>query len=271
MSRLAEVFSLLRKRGEGAYIPYVCLGDPSRRFSLQLVEALWEEGADIVELGLPFSDPIADGPTIQQAMTRSLDAGFRVNHLFGLLQEIRGRGIEAPMVVMTYFNLIYQMGVQRFCQRLAENGADGLLIVDLPLEESERVEEAVRENSIDLIRLVTPTSTESRLRDVLSVATGFAYLVSVAGTTGSRATLEQSTEELVRRVTSMSRVPVCVGFGISRPEHVRAALGAGAAGVVEGSQLISIYTSSHDSLQGLREHARAMKLATRRYASRPTS
>ncbi|OGS42606.1 MAG: tryptophan synthase subunit alpha [Euryarchaeota archaeon RBG_16_62_10] len=266
MSRISETFEALRSRGEGAYIPYVCAGDPNREFSLRAIQTLCASGADIVELGLPFSDPIADGPVIQGSMQRSLSAGFKVEHIFDLISRARSDGVNQPVVVMSYLNPVLRYGVPEFVRRLAGSGGDGLLLVDVPLEESEAIDRLAAENGIDTVKLVAPSTEDSRLGNILAKATGFVYVVSVSGTTGTRDSLHDDALGLVSRVAARSRVPVALGFGVSKPEHVSAAMRAGASGVVEGSRLISLYSDSLGNLEAglsrMAAHARQMKDAT---------
>ena len=236
----------MKEKGSGALIPYVCAGDPDEGFTVDLVRTLVKAGADIVELGLPFSDPVADGPVIQKAMQRSLSGGFRVQSIFRTISKLRSEEITNPIVVMTYYNPILRFGVGSFCGSLADAGADGILVVDLPPEESEELEAAARANRLDIIRLVAPSTSDSRLDFILSRSSGFVYAVSVSGTTGARAILPQTAQQLLKRVVPRSPIPVALGFGISGPQHVRSALEAGASGVVVGSKLVSLYSEGLD-------------------------
>ena len=265
MSGIARTLESLAKTGSGAFVPYVCAGDPDTQFSLDLVERLCGAGADIIELGLPFSDPIADGPVIQKAMIRSLAGGFKVAHAFDLIRSMRARGIAQPAILMTYFNPVFKMGVERFCAELADAGGDGVLVVDLPPEESSELDRAADACGLDVIRLVAPSTTDERLEYLLSGASGFVYVVSSSGTTGVKDMLPPSADSLLRRVVPRSPVPALLGFGISEPGHVREALKLGAAGVVEGSKIVSLYSGCLDdrkrALKDVEEHARAMKAA----------
>lgn len=222
----------------------------------------------MIELGIPFSDPVADGPVIQKAMGRSLSAGFKVAQVFEIISDLRADGILQPIIVMTYYNPVLKLGPKEFCARLAGAGADGVLVVDLPPEESGELESAASENGLDIIRLIAPNTSDERIKQILSKASGFVYLVSVAGTTGARAHLPASTSALLRDVSSRSRLPVALGFGISAPEHVIEAMECGASGIVEGSKLVSLY-SEHPAdrdvtLAIVRKHAQEMKAATKR-------
>ncbi|MEM4264817.1 MAG: tryptophan synthase subunit alpha [Thermoplasmata archaeon] len=266
MSSLEEVFSCLREKRQAAYIPYVCAGDPDRDFTLRLINTLSEAGADIVELGLPFSDPIADGPVIQRAMNRSLAAGFKVRHIFEIIEQARKSGVCCPIILMSYLNPILRYGSERFCQRLSEVGGDGLLVVDMPIEESESLCSAARNCGLSVIQLIAPNSDNERIMHILARASGFVYLASVAGTTGAREKLSQSALAMLRKVYPMTRLPLVLGFGISFPQHVKEAVLAGASGVVEGSKLISIYEengmANASSLKRIFEHVREMKAMT---------
>jgi tryptophan synthase alpha chain len=264
VTRISEAFS--KQRGGSVFIPYVCAGDPDKEFTIDVVKSLVRAGADIIELGMPFSDPVADGPVIQQAMNRSLAAGFRCSDLFENISDLRKEGVIQPIVVMTYYNPILRMGVETFCRRMAEAGADGILPVDLPPEESMELDAAAMQHGLDVIRLIAPSTSDSRIDYILSKAQGFVYVVSVDGTTGARDELAHSATELLHRVTSRSKIPVVLGFGISTPEHVREAVSSGASGFVEGSKLISLYSARLNdrqrALDTVSMHASKMKSAT---------
>ena len=267
MSRIESTFDELGRSGDGAYIPYVCCGDRGIDFTVSLLRRLSEAGADVIELGLPFSDPLADGPTIQAAMTRSLASGFKVAHMFDVISRARSDGVRTPIVVMTYYNPVVRMGVQVFCKKLSDAGADGILPVDLPIEESGELDLAAEESNIDVIKLISPTTSEERARQILESAKGFAYAVSVSGVTGERDSIPSSAIVLLKKLRSIGDVPIALGFGISNEEHVRQALSAGASGVVEGSALINIYSGEAEgsgaALELVEKHARSMKDATR--------
>ena len=266
MSRISGVFEKLSKDGEGAYIPYVCAGDPDKDFTVSLATKLLDAGADILELGIPFSDPVADGPVIQGAMNRSLLSGFKVIETFAIVESLRRGGYGQPIVLMTYANPVLRMGLEGFCSKAARSGADAILMVDLPIEESRELDSQAQAHGLDIIRLVAPSTTDSRLAELVSRGSGFMYAVSAAGVTGARASLPGSATSLLRRVVPASVLPVVLGFGISAPEHVREALRAGARGVVEGSALVSAYAhllaDRGRALEEVSKHAAAMKAAT---------
>jgi len=259
------MFARLKEKGECAYVPYVCAGDPSVGFSVELAKALFAGGADMIELGVPFSDPTADGPVIQEAMLRSLANGFKTEKLFEIMASLRKGGHAQPIVVMTYFNPVLQYGIEDFLKKMTSNRGDGLLIVDLPPEESSEIEGIARANKVDIIRLAAPSTSDGRLKTILPGATGFVYAVAVAGTTGARSELAGGALDLVGRVRKASNLPVALGFGISQPEHVAAAVAAGASAVVEGSKIVTLYSQSpgEAGLKAVREHVRVMKSAAK--------
>jgi tryptophan synthase alpha chain len=267
MSRISGTFEALARNQEAAYIPYVCAGDPDKEFTIDLVAGLCSSGADLVELGLPFSDPVGDGPTIQEAMGRALSNGFEVKHLFDVIRQLRAKRLAQPIVVMSYFNPILRYGVGRFCEDMAHAGADGILVVDLPLEESRELDGHARTNGLDVIRLVAPTTSAQRMERILASASGFVYAVSASGVTGAKKAMPGSAAALLRDLRARTKVPVILGFGISAPAHVEEAVRKGASGVVEGSALVDIYVENlHDRQQAIdhaARHARTMKNATR--------
>lgn len=266
MSGIKRTFASLDEAREGAFIGYVCAGDPDPEFTVEQVLRLSRAGTDIIELGLPFSDPLADGPVIQAAMKRSLENGYSTHAMISTIKAIRKAGMMKPLVVMTYFNPVLQFGIDKFCDALAESGADGVLVVDLPPEESQEIDARSAERGLDMIRLVTPTTSDKRMTRILATASGFVYAVSAAGTTGIRAELPPSAPALIRRAREKTSLPVALGFGISTPEQVRSALSQGASGVVEGSALIATYADllgdRTRALDAVEAHAKRMKQAT---------
>jgi len=265
MSGIKRIFASLSERKEGAYIPYLCTGDPNPTFSLGMIETLCESGADIIELGMPFSDPMADGPLLQEAMNRSLKGSFRTELLFEMIENMRRTGLDQPVVVMGYYNIVHHMGEEEFCRRLSEAGGDGAIVVDLPIEESSSLDERCMKNGIDLVNLISPNTSLNRRQMILERSRGYAYLVSVAGVTGPRDVLSESTLRMVREIASNSPLPIALGFGISSPDQARAAFEHGASGIVEGSSIAAIYSSHlrdmESALEALGDHARSMKRA----------
>lgn len=240
MNRIDTAFRSLKNRKEGAFIAFITAGDPDYETSLSAADAIIRGGADILELGLPFSDPIADGPVIQQAGQRSLAAGMNTDLFFKLARELSERH-AIPLVCMTYYNLLLHRGLERFTADCGKSGIDGLIIPDLPVEESKPLLKACRKNGIHLIFMAAPTTTGKRLKTILKLSRGFVYAVSVRGITGVRKALSDEAGPLVSRIRRINKkVPVAVGFGISTPGHVKAVLTSGADGAIVGSALVRI-------------------------------
>ncbi|WP_298669736.1 tryptophan synthase subunit alpha [uncultured Methanofollis sp.] len=236
MSRIDALFSGLERP---ACIAYLAGGDPDPETSLAAVRAVVDAGADIIEIGVPFTDPIADGPTIRRADNRALAAGTTPDRIFELVRAVRA-GTAVPIVLMTAYNIVYVRGVDRFYREAAEAGADGVIIPDMPPEESEDAVAAAGRYGLDQIFLVAPNTPEERLDLVLEHAGGFLYLVSVQGVTGARSGLPHGMEERIAALRSRTDLPIAVGFGISGPEQVRALAAAGADGVIVGSAIVAI-------------------------------
>jgi tryptophan synthase alpha chain len=228
-----------RNRERPAFVGYIVAGDPDPDTSLAVAKAMIDAGAALLEIGVPFSDPMADGVTIQRAHERALRSGVRTEEVFSLVRAIRAYS-ALPIVLFTYYNILYRQGPERFVARLRDAGADGLLIVDLPFEESEEIARMAALCDIDLIRLIAPTTSPERRRLILARASGFVYLIAVEGVTGVRERLPEHLTDLVDVVLQEAFIPVCVGFGISRPEHVRAVAEAGAHAVIVGSAIVRL-------------------------------
>jgi tryptophan synthase alpha chain len=238
MSRIGPCFSKLSEAGDGALIVFVVAGHPDVKTSEEVLLAVSDAGADIIELGIPFSDPLADGPAIQAASQRAL--GNDVTPAGVLDMAARFRSARAtPLVLMTCYNPIKQWGVERFAGASGEAGVDGVIVTDLPPEEADEWVQVARAGRVDTIFLLAPTSTEERMQKVVDLATGFVYCVSRMGVTGARADLPEDLERVVSRVRGQTAKPVAVGFGISRPEHVVAVCRL-ADGAVVGSAVVSL-------------------------------
>ena len=237
---IAAAFARAREAGRTALLPYVMAGYPDVATSEALAVALGEAGADLLELGVPFSDPMADGATIQAASQRALEGGMTPEGALALAGRIHAR-IATPLLLMTYYNPIFSSGVEAFCEQAVQAGVAGLIVPDLPPEEAEPLEMAARTRGIALIYLVTPTSPDERLAQVAEAAKGsggFLYCVSLSGTTGARASLPEHLAAFIARVRGHSDLPLAVGFGVSRPEHV-AEIGTLADGAVVASALLN--------------------------------
>jgi tryptophan synthase alpha chain len=250
MTRIGEVF---RGLDRPAFIAYLVAGDPDRAGFLTAARAVIEAGADILEIGMPFSDPVADGPTIQRAHTRALEGGMTVDGFFEAVGEVRKLS-ETPILLMVYCNTVHHRGVERFYREALAAGADGVLVVDMPPEEGERAVRAARENGLDQIFLIAPSTSDRRLGGIVKSASGFLYLASLLGVTGARERLSDEAGTLIRRVRPRTRLPLAVGFGISRPEHAAALRDAGAEGVIVGSALVKLVEKhARDPVQMTRE------------------
>ena len=235
MSRIASVFA---RTNHTALIPYVTVGHPSVETTLKAVPLFAKNGCDIIELGIPFSDPLADGATIQQASYEALRKGVTTSVCFEVAHELRGR-VETPLVFMTYYNPVLKFGLEQFCLRCAKVGIDGLIIPDLPPDEGEELERSTKRHGLDLIYLLSPASTEERIRLVTSGSSGFIYLVSLTGVTGTKDELPKELEGFVARVRTNTEKPLCVGFGVSTPEQARRVAKV-ADGVIVGSRIIQL-------------------------------
>ncbi|MBM3267070.1 MAG: tryptophan synthase subunit alpha [Candidatus Sericytochromatia bacterium] len=233
MSRLAGAF----EPGRPALIPFVTVGDPSLDATVECVIAMAAAGAAVVELGIPFSDPIADGPTIASASFRALSRGVRIDDVFDVVARIRER-TAVPLVLFTYCNPVFKYGAAEFMARAANCGADAVLLPDLPFDESAEMRQIAQRNGLDVIHLVAPTTTPDRLARIGAGATGFLYLVAALGVTGARAELKSGLAEQIRRARAASRAPVAVGFGVSTPEQAAQLAAWGADGVIVGSALV---------------------------------
>ncbi len=235
-TRITRRFAELSRAGELGLIAYITAGDPSLDATRQIVLAAAEAGADIIELGVPFSDPLADGPTIQRASERALRAGATLAGVLDLVAEIR-RASQIPIVLFSYFNPVLQMGLEQFAGRAAKAGADGSLITDLTPEEAPDYRAALRARGLDTIFLAAPTTSEARMKRIAEASSGFLYLVSRTGVTGTRENLPEDLPALVRRARAATSLPLAVGFGISLPGHV-SILGGLADAAVVGSALV---------------------------------
>lgn len=238
MSRIAERFAALKGAGCAAFIPFITAGDPNAETSFAILERLPSVGADIIELGVPFSDPMADGPAIQAASLRALDAGMDVAGVLNLVQRFRRKDRSTPIVLMGYFNPIHAYGVERFASDAASAGVDGLITVDLPPEEDDALRIPANASGVDVIRLATPTTDGRRRAAVLNGAGGFLYYVSVAGVTGTKSYAEGELRSAVACLKGQSHIPCAVGFGIKTPEQAAAVAGF-ADGVVVGSAIVN--------------------------------
>lgn len=268
-TRIAKRFAELRELGELGLVAYLTAGDPSLDATHRFVLALAEAGADVIELGVPFSDPLADGPTIQRASERALQFGTTLAGVIDLVRRIR-QSSDVPLVLFSYYNPILQMGLEKFAATASRAGADGVLATDLTPEESEDYRSILHAHHLDTIFLAAPTSNEERLQKIAACSSGFLYLISRTGVTGAQDSLSDELPALLRRVHRFTDLPVAVGFGISLPGHV-SVLGGLADAAVVGSALVAEIekaASVDDAATALRERVAKLKEAGRRGLSR---
>ncbi|OJU29632.1 MAG: tryptophan synthase subunit alpha [Nitrobacter sp. 62-13] len=245
-SRIDTRFAELRKQGRAAFVTFLMAGDPDPATSLAIIQALPEAGADVIEIGMPFTDPMADGPAVQAAGRRALDAGMTLAKTLQMIRDFRKSEGSTPVVLMGYYNPIYIYGVERFLVDAKAAGVDGLIVVDLPPEEDSELCIPAMKAGLNFIRLATPTTDDKRLPAVLANTSGFVYYVSITGITGSAAADSAAVGAAVGRIKRHTDLPVCVGFGIRTPEAARG-IAEGADGAVVGSALVDVLSRSLDA------------------------
>ena len=238
MSRLDVIFESLRTRTDPGLVTFVTAGDPDLDRSADILRVLDSAGADVLEVGVPFSDPLADGPVIQRASERALRTGTTLSRTMSMVEQVRS-SVQAGIVLFTYANPVVRMGQKVFLERAASAGVDGVLILDLPIEEAEEFQTTSKDVGIDPIFLLSPTTSDDRIRRAAELGRGFLYGISRLGVTGATDTISDGAEELVGRIRGLTDMPIAVGFGISRPEHV-AAVGRWADAAVVGSGLVDV-------------------------------
>lgn len=265
MSRIAAAFEATKREGRAALIAYLCAGDPDLPRSREAARALVEAGADLLELGIPFSDPIADGPVIQEASFRALQSGTTVRGVLELVAQLRTDGVTIPIALMTYVNPVMSFGYDRFLTEAARAGVDGLIVPDLPLEQASELSEKAASHGIDLVLLAAPTTPQDRLEQIAAKSRGFLYFVSVAGVTGSRTELPEELSAQLQRARRVAKVPLAVGFGISRADQV-AALASQVEGVVVGSALVRLIAEAGGDPTTAAERVRELRAATKQPA-----
>lgn len=245
MKSYRDVFSELRREKRTALIPFFVIGDPDFDSSLALVKAAIDAGADILELGIPFSDPIADGPTIQKADIRAVRSGMNVRRAMEFIRQVK-QYRDIPIGLLMYYNLIAHYGTEAFFRDAHDAGVNSVLVADMTIDDADEVLGPIRDAGLDSVFMVTPNTSPERMKQIAAQTTGFIYTVSVLGVTGSRDALSNSVQDMVRRLKSLTNVPVCVGFGISKPEHARAVADAGADGAIIGSRIVGMIEAHLD-------------------------
>jgi tryptophan synthase alpha chain len=268
MNTIKSVFQKNRSQKAGCLIGYITAGDPNPKATPKIADALIQGGVDILELGLPFSDPIADGPTIQAASLRALKAGTTPMQVLEITGEIKSKH-DVPIVIMTYFNPVFRLGTEKFLSAAKSHGVDGFIVPDLPVEEAGNYIKAAKAHELDTIFLAAPSTSNARLTKIVDASSGFLYLVSRFGVTGAQTSVEDSTVQLIKRVSGFTagKVPLAVGFGISKPAHVAQVVAAGADAAIVGSAFINIIAKNQNGtaamLDELTETAKKLKAATK--------
>ncbi len=266
MDRYQAMFARLAEKNQGAFVPFVTVGDPNPEHSLKIMETLVDAGADALELGFPFSDPLADGPTIQGANIRALDSGTTPDICFASIAKIRQQHQDLPIGLLMYANLVYANGIDRFYERCAQAGIDSVLIADVPTNESKEFVAAAHKYGIHPIFIAPPTASDETLQQVSELGGGYTYLLSRAGVTGSETKANMPVGDMIEKLSKFSAPPALLGFGISEPEQVKQALEAGAAGAISGSAVVKIIEANlsdeSEMLNALARFVSPMKAAT---------
>ncbi|CAK9143781.1 unnamed protein product [Ilex paraguariensis] len=249
---LSETFARLRQEGKVALIPYITAGDPDLSTTAEALKMLDSCGSDIIELGVPYSDPLADGPIIQAAATRSLARGTNFDKILLMLREVVPQ-LSCPLALFSYYNPILKRGIEKFMTTAKDAGITGLVVPDVPLEETEILRKEAVKNKIELVLLTTPTTPIDRMKAIVEASEGFVYLVSSVGVTGARASVSAKVQTLLQEIKEATSKPVAVGFGISKPEHVKQVAGWGADGVIVGSAMVKLLGEAKSPQEGLKE------------------
>ncbi len=239
MNRYERTFEELKKKNEIAFIPFAVAGDPSAKASEAIFKAYVDSGADILEIGFPFSDPVADGPINQRAAIRSIEAGFNYDSFFSILKKIR-KYTQCPIGILMYANSAFHMGFEEFCSRSEDAGIDSLLVADMPPEESGELAKAMARHNLQSVYIVSELTPQSRMKYICDTVSGFVYVVSRLGTTGVQSDMSTSVHTTLAKLSKITEKPLCVGFGISTPVHVKKMVTAGAHGAIVGSALVKI-------------------------------
>lgn len=267
MERYQQLFNRLAEKKEGAFVPFVTLGDPNPELSLQIIDTLIAAGADALELGIPFSDPLADGPTIQAATLRAFASGVTPGRCFDMLAAIRHKHPNIPIGLLMYANLVFSNGIDAFYQRCAQAGVDSVLVADVPVEESASFRSAAARHNVAPIFICPPNADDELLREIAAHGRGYTYLLSRAGVTGAEKRAELPLHHLIAKLAEYRAAPPLQGFGISEPAQVREAIASGAAGAISGSAIVRIIEQHQQQpetmLANLHAFVSAMKAATR--------
>ena len=248
MSRMQGVFSELKEKNQKAFVAYITAGDPNLDATQEICNALSQSGVDVIELGVPFSDPLADGPTNQKASERALASGTNLSSILSTVKKLRDSGLETPIVLFSYLNPIYAMGYESFAEECKRVGVDGALVLDLPPEEAGQYIEVMRRQNIDTVFLASPTTTENRLKLINQESRGFVYYVSRTGVTGVQSDVSDTLDSEVSKVRALVSKPLIIGFGISNPEQAKQ-IGSLGDGIVIGSAIVKMVENYHNDIK----------------------
>lgn len=263
MSKLNDVFTNARKKNKSVLIGFITGGDPSPETCVKIAKELVKQGIDIIELGIPFSDPIADGPTIQESSYRALKNGVTPQLVLNIAKRISAE-VDVPIVILTYYNPVFKIGLEKFFNIAVQSNVSGIVVPDLPPEESTIYKQIARKNNIDTIYLVTPNTEEDRLEEIIQSTTGFIYLITLFGVTGTRESFTSNSQKIASSIINKvnGRIPIAVGFGISKPEHVKLFTNIGIDSIIVGSALIKIITKNleHENkmIEEIKEYVREL-------------
>ena len=260
MTSISDCFQSLRDRQQCALIPFITAGDPDLETTAEALGVLDRSGADLIELGVPYSDPLADGPVIQAAATRSLKRGTRLEQVLEVAQQV-SPNLQAPLILFTYYNQILRRGIETYLEQVARAGVGGLIVPDLPVEEAEDLLQPAAEKGIEVTLLVAPTSSQERMRAIAQKSQGFIYLVSVTGVTGVRSQVEGHVQGLLGKIRSVTDQPVGIGFGISSGEQARQVADWGADAVIVGSAFVKRLANGSEGIQTIEELCQELKTA----------
>jgi len=249
MNRYTKLFASLEAKNQGAFVPFVTIGDPNKETSLQIIDALVQAGADALELGIPFSDPLADGPTIQAANIRALESGMTPDDCFDILREIRAKYADIPMGLLLYANLVYSNGIENFYTKCKDAGVDSILIADVPAHESKDFLEVAERVGIQQIFIAPPDATDELLQTISKLGSGYTYLLSRVGVTGAETAANLPVEQVLAKLKEYNAPKPILGFGISTPQQVSEAIKAGASGAISGSATVKIIENNLDDTE----------------------
>lgn len=249
MNRISKKFQELKTKKQSAFVAYICAGDPDYKTSLSTLYTLPETGVDIIEIGVPFLDPAGDGPIIEMAGKRAISGGMNLEKTIEMVREFRKKDSKTPIILMTYFNPVLKFGIKKIFAESKKSGVDGFLIVDLPLEEENEIIEEIEKNNLDLIRLIAPTTSMARAKKILKNASGFLYLISMMGITGTKLASAKENEKTLQNLRKITSLPIVIGFGIQNKNQAEEFSKIGADGVVIGSAIVKEMAEKKSSLQ----------------------